>query len=109
MFQSNSEEEMDLDKDLSRIEKEQIIQKHIETISENMLKNEEKLPDFVRNSYCFKKKKESYNLEYVDQLFEQSSSQEIASAYSQLPDFVKNDPYIDKKLSHQKKKQLSKQ
>ena len=48
---------MDLDEDLSRIEKERIIQKHIETISENMLKNEEKLPDFVRNSYCFKKKK----------------------------------------------------
>ena len=72
-----------------------------------MLKNEEKLPDFVRNSYCFKKKKESYTLEYVDQLFEQSSSQEIASAYSQLPDFVKNDPYIDKKLSHRKNKQLS--
>ena len=55
MFLDNSDSDMDTDKELSRSEKETIVQKYIQNMDKNMLSNEKDLPDFVRNSRFFKK------------------------------------------------------
>ena len=107
MFESTSDEDMETDRELTRSEKEKIIEEHINKISENMLNNEEQIPEFVRNSHAFKKSKEDFVLQYVNQLFDQSSSQDIAMSYSQLPKFVQSNKYIDQKLNTKGKKQLS--
>ena len=107
MFEEGSGSDMEMDTELSRDDKERLIHGYVISMDKNMLINEESLPEFVRNSHSFKRKKEEYILQFVDSLFESLNSQEVAVNYSQLPEFVKSNPYIDKKLDHHKKKQLS--
>merc|ERR1711954_145101 len=76
-------------------------------INENMLNKEVKLPLFVRNIRIFHERKDIFIQQHVNNLFEQSSSQDIAVSYSQLLQFVQYNDYVDKKLSHRNKKQLS--
>ena len=107
MFNNSSEEEMEVDNNLSRTEKERIIKAKIDSISIAMLENEENLPEFIKSSRCFKKKKEEFLDNYVDELFNMSSSQDIAVSFSQLPTFVREHQTVKSKLSQRKKEQLS--
>ena len=50
------------------------------------------------------KKKEEFILQYVDRVFESSSTQDIAVSFSQLPDFAKDSSYVNERLSRVKKK-----
>ena len=72
-----------------------------------MLENEDALPDFVRNSHKYKKKKEEFILQYCNSLFESSSSQDLASSYSQLPEFVRESKAFKTKMSKRTQQQLS--
>ena len=106
MFESEPEE-MDIDQEPTRVEKEELIQKYASNLDKTLLENEESLPDFVTNSHIFKKKKEEFITDYVDNLFHTEGSQKIAESYSQLPTFVTGHEYVDKKLKSKTKQQLS--
>ena len=106
MFE-DSDENMDVDEDVSRDDKFKIIQSNIDSMTVAMLESESSLPEFVRNSHVFKRKKEEFIENYVNKLFEASNSQDIAMGYSQLPSFAQNHPKLDSRLKNRKKEQLS--
>ena len=55
MFESDVEY-MDVEQELTRTEKEEIIQNHISNFSRNIIENEKDLPEFVINSRIYKQK-----------------------------------------------------
>ena len=68
MFEEGSGSDMEMDTELSRYDKERLIHGYVISMDKNMLINEESLPEFVRNSHSFKRKKEEYILQFVDSL-----------------------------------------
>ena len=80
---------------------------YIDKLDEKMLDDEDSLPEFVRKSENYKKKKEEYIQQFVDHKFEMSSSQDIATCLSQLPKWVQNHKYVNQKLNHRTKEELS--
>ena len=104
MFKESSESDMDTDVELTSYDKDRLIHSYVTNMDKNILLNEDKVPEVVKKSVTYKKKKEEYILQFVDNLFDSSNSQDIAVNYSQLPEFVKSNPYLDIKLSHHKKK-----
>ena len=106
MFDSECED-MDVDGEPTRYEKEEMIQSYISRFSKNILENEADIPQFVKNSRTYKQKKEEYILDYVNQLFECKGSKEVAITLSQLPEFVKSHNAIKKRFSQRDKMQLS--
>ena len=78
MFDEDSDDVMEIDEPLSCVEKERIVQEYIQKINKNMIENEESLPDFVKNSHIYKRKRDEFVLNYSEQLLESTSSQDLA-------------------------------
>ena len=104
MFDSDDMEE---EKSLTRKEKEQLIKEYADNVNKDMLEREESMPDFVKNSRIYKQRKDEYIEEFVDQLFEKYTSQDIANSMSQLPNFIQNHAKVKDKLSHRSRMELS--
>ena len=49
VFDEDSEE-MEVEEELTRVQKERVIQSHIDTLDKNMLENQRAIPEFVQNS-----------------------------------------------------------
>ena len=103
---SDSEDMHEVNEPNRRV-KDQMIKMYTDKLDRFVLENEEELPDFVLNSRYYKERKEDYIHEVVDQIFEASSSQEVALTLSQLPNFIQNHEYIHKKLGRRTNEELS--
>ena len=106
MFESDDEEKMD-DVVLNRKEKDLCIKQWCEKMFEDLLVNENELPDFVKQSRMYKDKREEFVCHFIDQTFESSSSQEIVCGFTQLPSFVKEHDYLKQKLNHKTREEMS--
>ena len=106
LFASDSEK-MEDDPPLTRKGKISTITFYVEQLDENLLDDEEVVPEFVKNSRRYKKRRNEFIEHFVDKQFERYSSQEIASSHSQLPKWVQSHKYIREKFSHRTKEELS--
>ena len=102
-----SDEEIVEDIEMNRTDKDRIIKQCCENMSETSLVNESGLPDFVKHSRLYKGKRDEFVRQFIDQTFEVSSSQEIVCGFTQLPSFVKEHQYLQEKLSHKSKEEMS--
>ena len=107
MFDSDTEMMVD-DAPLSRNDKISTIRWYVEKLDESQLDNEERVPEFVRNSKTYKSKRNEFVEHFIDQKFETSSSQEIAASHSQLPNWVQTHKYLNEKFKHRSKEELAK-
>ena len=108
LFDSDPEQmEEDEQCRMNRHEKDILIKQSCENIDKEMIENEETLPDFVKHSRLYKEKKDVYIRTYIDKIFETSSSQDVATSFTQLPGFVKDHKYVHEKLSHRSKEEMS--
>ena len=104
MFDSD---DMEDETSLTRTERERLVKEYGDKINKDMIEREESLPDFVRNSRFYKQRKDEYIEEFVDQLFEGYTSQDIVNSLSQLPDFIQHDAKLQNKLNKRTKVELS--
>ena len=100
-------EDMEDEGSLTRVEMENVIKEYTEKITKDIIEREDTLPKFVKNSRIYKQRKEEYISEFVDQLFERYSSQDIANSLSQLPNFIQNDKHMKDWESKRSKVELS--
>ena len=107
LFDSDDDEQMEEVCDLTRKDKDFSIKQYVDKMSKTLIESEDSMPDFVKNSRIYKKKKNEFIEGYIDQIFEASSSQDVALQLSQFPEFAKNHKYIHEKLSHRSKTELS--
>ena len=104
MFDSD---EMEEEVSLTRVEKEKLIEEYAGKINKKIIEDEDSLPEFVKNSRIYKERKEEYIGEFVDQLFERYTSQDIANSMSQLPNFIQNNMHMKDWLNKRSKVEMS--
>ena len=106
MFESDSEK-MEDDTPMTKKGKISTIRWYVEKLDDKLLDREEEVPEFVRNSRTYKKKRDDFIGQYIDHQFEIFCSQEVASSHTQLPKWVQNHEYLKQKFTHRTRVELA--
>ena len=85
--------------DLSRVQRENVILKTLESPIEDLLKNENSLPDFVINSHRYKTSKNTFIEEYLETNFKDATIGELVNSLTPLPIYVRESSVFKKKIN----------
>ena len=103
---ANSQDEL-TEARLSRSEKDTIIAQTLLKPIEELINQENELPEFVKKSYKYTSLKFEHINKYVENEFEGMSSQDILNIFSQTPIYVTSSELYKKRLEHLPKHERS--